>query len=220
MGMLGGLFALVPHPDTPPSQVEGVYCTLTFANAGNWSIGFTVTPKQTLVLPAPVQPQRQDGLWQHTCFELFVRDCGSEAYLEFNLSPSGCWAAYVFDAYRAGQRELAIGPISITTSVPEQFALGMRQRLHDLGLDEESIAAMLAVPLGDNAPSEATAYALNAISDTSDIAFAADCTVGISAVIEEQDGTKSYWALAHPPGAPDFHHPTCFAATLPAPSKP
>ena len=41
--------------------------------------------------------------------------------------------------------------------------------------------------------------------------------VGLSAVIEEADGTKSYWALAHTPGAPDFHHPTCFAASLPAP---
>jgi len=40
--------------------------------------------------------------------------------------------------------------------------------------------------------------------------------LGLSAVIEEIDGTKSYWALAHPPGKPDFHHPDCFALTLPA----
>jgi hypothetical protein len=39
--------------------------------------------------------------------------------------------------------------------------------------------------------------------------------LGLSAVIEERDGTKSYWALAHPPGPPDFHHPDCFAAQLP-----
>ena len=26
----------------------------------------------------------------------------------------------------------------------------------------------------------------------------------------------SYWALAHPPGKPDFHHPDCFALELPA----
>ena len=44
--------------------------------------------------------------------------------------------------------------------------------------------------------------------------------LNISAVIEELDGTKSYWALAHPPGQPDFHHPTCFATTLPAPELP
>jgi hypothetical protein len=38
---------------------------------------------------------------------------------------------------------------------------------------------------------------------------------GLSAVIEELDGTMSYWALAHPDGPPDFHHPDCFAAKLP-----
>ena len=43
--------------------------------------------------------------------------------------------------------------------------------------------------------------------------------LGLSAVIEETDGTKSYWALRHPPGEkPDFHHPDCFAIELPAPS--
>ena len=38
--------------------------------------------------------------------------------------------------------------------------------------------------------------------------------LGLSAVLEERDGTKSYWALAHPGDRPDFHHPDCFAATL------
>jgi hypothetical protein len=41
--------------------------------------------------------------------------------------------------------------------------------------------------------------------------------IGLSAVIEEKNGMKSYWALAHPAGKPDFHHPACFAAELPAP---
>lgn len=40
--------------------------------------------------------------------------------------------------------------------------------------------------------------------------------MGLSAVIEEVSGRKSYWALAHPPGdTPDFHHPDCFAIELP-----
>lgn len=41
-------------------------------------------------------------------------------------------------------------------------------------------------------------------------------SLGISAVIEEVDGRKSYWALAHPPGKPDFHHSDCFVLKLPA----
>jgi hypothetical protein len=31
--------------------------------------------------------------------------------------------------------------------------------------------------------------------------------LGLSAVIEGIDGKLSYWALKHPPGKPDFHHP-------------
>jgi len=40
--------------------------------------------------------------------------------------------------------------------------------------------------------------------------------LGLSAVIEEASGSRSYWALAHPPGKADFHHPDCFAHELPA----
>jgi hypothetical protein len=39
--------------------------------------------------------------------------------------------------------------------------------------------------------------------------------IALTAVIEEMDGTKSYWSLAHPPGAPDFHHAENFALELP-----
>lgn len=38
--------------------------------------------------------------------------------------------------------------------------------------------------------------------------------LGLSAVIEEADHSMSYWALAHPPGKPDFHHPDCFVQGL------
>ena len=34
--------------------------------------------------------------------------------------------------------------------------------------------------------------------------------LGLSAVIEEASGQRSYWALAHPPGKADFHHSDCF----------
>ena len=38
--------------------------------------------------------------------------------------------------------------------------------------------------------------------------------VALCAVVEERDGTLSYWALRHPPGRPDFHHPEGFALRL------
>lgn len=43
--------------------------------------------------------------------------------------------------------------------------------------------------------------------------------LAVSAVIEEEGGVKSFWALAHPPGDPDFHHRACFAATLAPPNR-
>jgi hypothetical protein len=39
---------------------------------------------------------------------------------------------------------------------------------------------------------------------------------GLSAIIEDTNGNRAFWALAHPPGAPDFHHAACFAAELPS----
>ncbi len=40
--------------------------------------------------------------------------------------------------------------------------------------------------------------------------------LGLSAVLEGRDGVRSFWALNHPAGDPDFHHPACFALELPA----
>ena len=39
--------------------------------------------------------------------------------------------------------------------------------------------------------------------------------LGLSAVLEAKDGTKSYWALAHPTEKPDFHAAGCCVARLP-----
>ena len=39
--------------------------------------------------------------------------------------------------------------------------------------------------------------------------------LALSAVLEMQDGAKTYWALAHPSDKPDFHHPDSFILDLP-----
>jgi hypothetical protein len=41
--------------------------------------------------------------------------------------------------------------------------------------------------------------------------------LAVAAVIEEDGGALSYWALAHPTGKADFHHSDCFAHELSAP---
>ena len=55
-----------------------------------------------LLIPEAAAPTPGEGLWQHTCCELFVAPTGAQAYHEFNFSPSGQWAAYAFQSYRKG----------------------------------------------------------------------------------------------------------------------
>jgi hypothetical protein len=41
--------------------------------------------------------------------------------------------------------------------------------------------------------------------------------LALAAVIEDHRGQLSYWALEHPVGKPDFHHPDGFTIELRAP---
>jgi hypothetical protein len=43
--------------------------------------------------------------------------------------------------------------------------------------------------------------------------------LGLSAVVEDADGALSYWALRHPLGKPDFHHPDAFVLQQALPCK-
>ncbi len=63
-------------------------------------------------------------------------------------------------------------------------------------------------PAGVSAPSvkvEATADSLTLMA-ICDPLLPPPWHVGLTAVIQERTGRISYWALAHPPGRPDFHH--------------
>jgi len=48
-----------------------------------------------------------------------------------------------------------------------------------------------------------------------DLSGDAPWRLALTAVIEETNGVKSYWALKHPPGKPDFHHADGFVLELP-----
>ena len=129
---------------------------------------------------------RQDGLWNGTCFELFAREPGTTGYIEFNFAPIAAWAAYRFTGRRSGMKALA------GISAPHLVDGRLEDRAHDIESHYEFAATIAR-----------------------DGMLAGRPQIGLSAIIEEKDGTKSYWALAHPPGEPDFHHPDCFALELP-----
>lgn len=73
-----------------------------------------------LRVPAALAAARRDGLWQHTCAELFVAVPDQSAYLEFNFAPSTEWAAYEFLAYR--QQGMRVAEFDTPTIVCQQRA--------------------------------------------------------------------------------------------------
>lgn len=178
---------LVPHPDHPPRSLRGVTARVIGLD-DNWlSLRWRVEGARALVVPPFAGKGRADGLWQTTCFEMFLAEDSEAAqgsYCEFNLSPSERWAAYDFDAYREG---MAARPL------PRQPVLTARTGQDVLIFD--AVLPRAGLPT-------------------------LPCRMGLTAVLEEEGGTKSYWALAHGPGKADFHHAACFAARLEAPLAP
>jgi hypothetical protein len=174
--------ALRVHPDFPSADGLSIDVSVERTSAGVLHLRYRLTGAEHVLIPRRIGSLRADNLWQHTCFEAFVRPAGGTAYFEFNLAPSLQWAVYHFDAPRQGMRnalELGVPSLDIRNE-GGRFELGAQ-----INLD--------AVPDFARAP-----WQLN-----------------LTSVIEAPDGRKSYWALAHPTGRPDFHNPDCFALELP-----
>jgi len=173
---------LLPHPDHPPLGITSVEARV-IGRDENWlRVRWRVEGTQQLVVPPFAGKGRTDDLWQTTCFELYLKPVGGEAYCELNLSPSERWNAYDFEGYRMGMCERPF---------PHEPECTIRQGSTFAIFDA-------AIPVA-GLPKE-------------------DCAMGLSAILEEQGGVKSYWALTHGEGKPDFHAPACFALTLPAPA--
>jgi hypothetical protein len=183
---LGSIIAsqsLVAHPASPLHALA-ITCDVR-REAGSLALDYTVEGAiGALLIPQSVLPARRDGLWRHSCFEVFVMPEGEASYAEYNLSPSGEWAAYRFGSYRRASAHLPLTNIAISSS--HGVADG-RGRL--------KLSAAMALPGWLLGPAR----------------------LAISAVMEARDGSKSYWALHHAPGDPDFHHPDCFTLRLAAP---
>ena len=103
------MLALTPHPGEPP-VANSVTVQWEWHEARRLWLRYHVEAAlEQLELPGPSgRAKRKDGLWQTTCFELFLRTPGGHAYCEFNFSPSQDWAAYSFTDTRTGQADLAL----------------------------------------------------------------------------------------------------------------
>ncbi len=97
-------------------------------------------------VPGPAEPARRDGLWQHTCFEVFVM-CADGSYCEFNFSPSTQWAAYRFDGYRRAMTGLPMdnAPDIQTTATPDSLVLEASVGLHGLVNNQRAARNRVAI---------------------------------------------------------------------------
>ena len=116
------------------------------------------------------------------------------------------WQTTCFEAF--------LRPLGDTTYREWNFAPSSQWAACDFsGYREDMTPAEVETPPYIRIEDNFTWWALGA-----SIAVPADTNweMGLSAILEERDGTKSYWALAHPTAdKPDFHDPGCFAAHLP-----
>jgi hypothetical protein len=169
--------ALERHPDVQCAPLRGIEASVARSPDGRLKVVYVLEGEiDRLRIPAPQPPRIAERLWQHTCCEIFIARKDLRSYHEFNLSPSGEWAAYAFARYRKGAllADPALDPRIAVNRSGDRLELEARIRLK----------------------------------------YEGKILIGLSAVVEDEDGRLSYWALRHAPGKPDFHHPEAFALEL------
>jgi hypothetical protein len=178
---------LTCHPETPSGAVRGVGARVGRTPGGALAVTYVFEGDLDRVrVPLRLPPRVAGRLWQHTCCEIFIARKGLPAYHEFNFSTSSEWAAYTFKGYRDG------APF----------------------VDESNAEELIPHVAVRGAARKLELEALIRLDRLSPMHLDATLSLALSAVVEDQDGTLSYWALRHPPGKPDFHHADAFALEL------
>jgi hypothetical protein len=167
--------ALERHPASQCAALRGIEASVTRRRDGGLKVAYVLEGDiDRLRIPPPRPPRIAERLWQHTCCEIFIAREGQAGYHEFNLSPSGEWAAYSFARYREGAPMAGFNPSIVVKRGAARLELAAVIPFHEEG----------------------------------------KLLIGLAAVVEDDDGALSYWALRHAPGKADFHHPGAFALEL------
>jgi len=117
--------------------------------------------------------------------ELFIGSHEFSAYVEWNFSPSLNWACYEFSDYRIAVAR-GLPPVEVVPRVSFQ-------QLGEVAMLRVQLRNPLCIDPHDHKSRDVMSVPATAL------------TLGWTAVIEELDGEKFYWALQHSSSAPDFH---------------
>ena len=132
---------LIPHPT---SRHDGLTLEVEARRqGGRLSLDYALSgPVEAVLWPQQAARVRADDLWRATCFEAFAAT--PDGYVEYNLSPSGAWAAYRFDGYRQGMRVFDMAaPFIVTRRAPGQFALTADVTLPDQATGALGLTAVI-----------------------------------------------------------------------------
>jgi hypothetical protein len=113
-----------------------------------------------------------------------------------------CFEAFVASADESGYHEFNFSP-SFDWAIYRFSAYREGMSPAEIGRAPE-----ISVRRGDDGLELQSAVRLGHLADLRE---ARHLRIALAAVIEDENGRLSYWALRHPPGKPDFHHPNGFA---------
>lgn len=125
--------SLLCHPATSSEAIRCLDATVEWRPDGDLKIRYVVRGEiERLAIPAAGRPVRCDGLWERTCFELFIAESGIDGYREFNFSPSSAWACYQFAGYRLG---MCLPPVSS----PPRISVSASPDCLEVGIELSSV---------------------------------------------------------------------------------
>src|SRR4051794_8996115 len=121
---------LTCHPATVCTAVRGIHVEVQ-RNQGTLELQYRAEGEfEHVLVPDAAASRRTHELWQHTCFEAFVRSASADAYIELNFSPSGERAIYRFTGYRQSMTAVESPPPRI--SIPRENGLLQLDAVVDL----------------------------------------------------------------------------------------
>jgi len=226
------MLQLFAHPAHPPARVRAVAARVLSFDA-NWCVlRWKVDGAADLMVPPFAGRARTDGLWQTTCFELFVaqhvqtpQSTSVHPELVEGCAPTPAQSAAtvpdptVARVLRQAQDERGWGEARGGTGYTEfNFSPSERWAAYDFtsyraGMTERPMprSPVITPRRGGDVLFCDVAIPTAALPPL-------PWRYGMTAVLEETGEVKSFWALAHAGDRPDFHDPACLAATLAAPN--
>jgi hypothetical protein len=121
------------------------------------------------------------------------------------------WEHTCFEAFLAPAAGTAYHELNLSPSGEWAAYAFARYRERDASLAEVDVVPGLTVARTEGRLDLTAVLPLDRLAV---LAGSRALRVALSAVVEEAGGRLSYWALRHPAGSPDFHHPDAFALAV------